>query len=171
MEEMITHWQVLLLGSLGALVLLGWILGKIRKYRLRRERDFTRRLETLLLPEETVSAICPGPQGRWVLTSKRLILEAGEEFLAFPFRRIKKVSGVDSTGKATVAAGKMAVATVKTVDDQEFTLSRRRKGEFEALIKGLKTGVSREKSKQKKKETGKKESVKKPESQRKAVRK
>lgn len=150
------EWQYLLLGTILLLIFLLWIVSKIKKFRLREERDFTRRLETLLLPKEAVSAICPGPHGRWVLTNKRLIMEAGEGFTAFPFSKIKKVSGVDETGKATVAAAKMAALTVKTAD-QEFTLSRTKRGDFTDLVKGLRAGVSREKSKQKKKETGKKQ--------------
>lgn len=159
MEVIIRQWQYVLLAILLLLLFILWVFGKVRQFRLRRERDFTRRLETLLLPKEEISAICSGPHGRWVLTNKRLIMEAGEGFTAFPFSKIKKVSGVDKTGKATVAAAKMAVLTVKTAD-QEFTLPRRGKGDFTALVKGLKVGVSREKSKQKKKETGKKETKK-----------
>lgn len=149
------QWQYLLLGTILFSAFLLWVIAKVKKFRLRRERDFTRRLETLLLPKETVSAVCPGPQGKWVLTNKRLIMEAGEGFTVFPFGKIKRVSGVDKTGKATVAAGKMNVLTVKTAD-QEFTLPWSRKGDFTGLVKGLKTGVSREKSKQKKKQTAKK---------------
>lgn len=143
-------WQYLLLGTILFLILLLWIISKIKKFRRRAERDFTRRLETLLLPKEEISAICPGPHGRWVLTNKRLIMEAGEGFTAFPFAKIKKVSGVDETGKATVAAAKMKLLTVKTAD-QEFTLPRAKKGDFVGLVKGLRAGVSREKSKKKKK--------------------
>lgn len=148
------EWQYLLLGTILFLIILLWIVSKIKKCRLRKERDFTRRLETLLLPKETVSAVCPGPHGRWVLTNKRLIMEAGEGFSAFPFSKIKKVSGVDKAGKATVAAAKMAVVTVKTAE-QEFTLPCSRKGDFTGLVKGLRAGVSREKSKQKKKDAKK----------------
>ncbi len=141
------NWQYPLLIIPAACVLLLVILSSVRKARLRQERDFTRRLETLLLPRETVKAVCPGHHGRWVLTSSRLILEAGEGFTAFPFAKIKKVTGVDESGKATVAAGKMAVLTVKTAD-QEFTLHRKG-GEFTDLVKGLKAGVSRAKKKKK----------------------
>ncbi len=119
----------------------------IRKFRLRKERDFTRRIETLLLPKEEIKTVCSGKSGRWILTNKRLILEAGEGFTAFPFQKIKKVSGVDETGKTTVAAGKMAVLTVKT-DDREFTLHRKN-GDFTDFVKGLKAGVSRTKPKKK----------------------
>lgn len=149
----ICEWQYYALGGLLVVLLLLWIVSKVRQYRLRRERDFTRRLETLLLPKETIKVICPGPQGKWVLTNKRLILEAGEGFAAFPFSKIKKVSGVDSTGKSTVAAGKMARVTV-TAYDQMYTLPRR-KGSFTELVKGLKASVNREKNKQKKRQTAK----------------
>ncbi len=162
MEEIIHQWQYWLLAILLLLLLFLWVTVKINRLRLRKKRDFTRRLETLLLPKEELRALCPGPHGQWVLTNQRLIMEAGEGFTAFPFSKIKKVSGVDETGKATVAAAKMAVLTVKTAD-QEFYLPRRKKGDFTQLVKGLKAGVSREKSKQKKKETGKKQG-KKPES-------
>lgn len=149
------EWQYLLLGTILFLMILLWIVVKIKKFWLRKERDFTRRLETLLLPKEEISAICPGPHGRWVLTNKRLIMEAGEGFTAFLFSKINKVSGVDKDGKATVAAAKMAVCTVKAAD-QEFTLRRTKKGDFVGLVKGLRARVNREKSKQKKKQTTKK---------------
>lgn len=159
MEQVILTWRYVLPGCFLLLFLL-WLLTKIRQYRRRKQRDFERSLGTLLLPEETVKAICKAPHGCWVLTSKRLIIQSGERFTAFPFGNIKKVSGVDKTGKAVVAAGKMACVTVKTTDDQVFTLSRR-KGDFDSLVKGLKTGVSREKSKQKKQEKAPKETTKK----------
>ena len=149
------QWQYLLLGTILFLIFLFWIVSKIKRYRLRKELDFTRRRETLLLPKETIRAICPGPHGKWVLTNKRLILEAGEGFTAFPFSKIKKISGVDKTGKATAAAGKMARVTV-TAYDQEYTLPRR-KGSFTELVKGLKTDVNRVKNRQKKRKTNKKE--------------
>ncbi len=138
-----SKWQYLLLMIPAVCVLLLVVLSYVRKFRLRQERDFTRRIETLLLPKEEIKTVCPGKNGRWILTSQRLILEAGEGFTAFPFQKIKKVSGVDETGKATVAAGKMTVLTVKT-EDREFILHR--KGEnFTEFVKGLKAGVSRAK--------------------------
>lgn len=139
--------QYLLLMGIAAAFLLIKLCVALVKRKKRRQRDFTRRLETLLQPDEDISVVCPSPQGRWILTNKRLIMEAGEAFTAFPFKKIKKVSGVDETGKGTVAAAKMAVLTVKTAG-QEFTL--RRKGEdFTDFVKGLRTGVNRAKPKKK----------------------
>ncbi len=140
-------WQYFLLAALAAGFVLLMFYAALRKRRFRKERDFTRRLETLLHPKEEIKVICPGKPGRWILTNQRLILEAGEGFTAFPFAKIKKVSGEDDNGKTTVAAGKMAVLIVKTAD-QDFTL-RRGDENFTELVKGLKAGVSRTKPKKK----------------------
>ena len=99
------QWQSLLLtvlafGGLGAMV--GSSLAVAKK---RKQRDFTRRLETLLQPRERVQTICPDPKGRWILTNKRLILERDSRFDAYPFQKIGRVSGVDEAGKATTSAG------------------------------------------------------------------
>ncbi len=138
------YWQVMLLILPAGGILLLAVLSRARKGRSRRQRDFTRRLETLLLAGEEIQIIC-GTSGRWILTNKRLILEEGEAFAAFPLGKIQKVSGLDPSGKATVAAGKMQVLTVK-LPDRELTL-RRRAPEFEPLVKGLKAGVSAAKKK------------------------
>lgn len=138
---------LLLMGAVAAFLLIK-LCAVLIKRKKRLQRDFTRRLETLLQPGENIKVICPSHQGRWILTNKRLIMEAGEAFTAFPFKKIKKVSGVDENGKGTVAAAKMAAVTVKTAD-QEFTL--RRKGEdFTDFVKRLRTSVSRAKPKKKK---------------------
>ena len=135
-----SEWQILLLTIL-AFAGLGAIAGSaLAVAKLRKQRDFTRRLETLLQPKETVRVICPGAKGRWILTNKRLILECGTRFDAFPFQKIQKVSGQDETGKATVAAGKMQLLTVKA-GEKELTLGRRNE-DFTVLVKGLKAGVS-----------------------------
>lgn len=130
-------WQYLLLAL--ALALLALVL-LIRRAWLRRkkrqERDFTRRLETLLQPRETVKAICPNRGGRWVLTSRRLLLENGEGFTAVAFGKIKGLSGVDKLGKTTVNVSKMTRLTIKT--ETEHTLYNTCP-EFVALAKGLKS--------------------------------
>ncbi len=141
------QWQYLLLtvlsfAGLGAIAGSAFAVAKLRK-----QRDFTRRLETLLQPRETVQVICPGPKGRWILTNKRLILEHGDRFDAFPFEKIRKVSGQDEAGKATVAAVKMQLLTVKA-GEREFAL-KRKNDDFTELVKGLKAGVSAAKAKKK----------------------
>ena len=57
-----------------ALVLLLAVRSSLRARRERKQRDFTRTLETVLLPKETVKVICPQKKGRWILTNKRLLL-------------------------------------------------------------------------------------------------
>ena len=135
-----SQWQYLLLTVL-AFAGLGAIVGSaLAVAKLRKQRDFTRRLETLLQSRENIQVICPGPKGRWILTNKRLILEKDNRFDAYPFEKIGKVSGVDETGKATVAAGKMQTLTVK-IGEKERIL-RRKNEDFTLLVKGLKAGVS-----------------------------
>lgn len=139
------QWQYFLLIIL-AFAGLGAIAGSyLAVAKLRKQRDFTRRLETLLQPKEAVKVVCPGIKGRWILTNKRLILENGTRFDAFPFAKIGKVSGEDSFGKATVAAAKMQVLMVKT-PDRELVLKRKNE-DFTELVKGLKAGVSAAKKK------------------------
>ena len=112
-------WQYLAAIAL-LLILLLAIRSAVIKRRKRLERDFTRKLETLLQPRETVKVVCPNHEGRWVLTSRRLLIETKEGFMAIPFSKIKQLKGVDAAGKATVSPAKMARLTVKT--DQEYTL-------------------------------------------------
>lgn len=128
------NWQYLLVIAAGVVLLLA-IRSAVIKRRKRLERDFTRKLETLLQPRETVKVVCPNHEGRWVLTSRRLLLETKEGFMAIPFSRIKQLKGVDAAGKATVSPAKMARLTVKT--DQEYTLRNTSK-EFADLAKQLK---------------------------------
>ena len=139
-------WQYLLMAAPLA-ILLPMIRFAVIKRRRRLEQDFTRRLETLLLPKETVKVICPSRQGRWVLTSTRLLLEAGEGFIAIPFRKIRSLRGVDETGKTTASPGKMASVTVKA--DSEHTL-RSASPEFVPLVKGLKAQLAKKKKPAKK---------------------
>ena len=128
------NWQYLLVIAAGVVLLLA-IRSAVIKRRNRLERDFTRKLETLLQPRETVKVVCSNHEGRWVLTSSRLLLETKEGFMAIPFSKIKQLKGVDAAGKATVSPAKMARLTVKT--DQEYTL-RNTSREFADLAKQLK---------------------------------
>ena len=73
-----------------ALVLLA-VRSSLRARRERKQRDFTRTLETVLLPKETVKVICPQKKGRWILTNKRLLLEEMGGFHAIPLDKIKSI--------------------------------------------------------------------------------
>lgn len=121
-------------GTAGALALA--IRSAVINSRLRRQRDFTRTLETVLQPRETVKEICPnGRQGRWILTSKRLLMETKEGFLAVPFKKIRSLHGVDRMGKSTSAPARMTKLMVK--GEQEYTLFNTDEA-FIQLVKQLK---------------------------------
>ncbi len=121
-------------GTAGVLALA--IRSAVINSRLRRQRDFTRTLETVLQPRETVKEICPnGRQGRWILTSKRLLMETKEGFLAVPFKKIRSLHGVDRMGKSTSAPARMTKLMVK--GDQEYTLFNTDEA-FVRLVKQLK---------------------------------
>lgn len=138
-ENTMDYWQYLLVIA-AAMSLLLMIRSAVIKRRKRLERDFTRKLETLLLPRETVKVVCPNPDGRWVLTSRRLLLETKEGFMAIPFARIRHLKGVDAAGKATTSPAKMARLTVKA--EQEYTLRNTSK-EFTDLAKQLKAKTAK----------------------------
>lgn len=115
-QENIALWLVLF-----AVVLLLVICTAWHRAGAAKERDRARTLETLLLPKETVKAVCPSRSGRWILTSKRLIIEAHGSYTAILFRKIKRVSGKSPEGKTTSVPAKMVSLTVTA--QKEFTLS------------------------------------------------
>ena len=110
------------LGILAAalLVLLLAIRSDPRKRRERRARDFTRTLETALLPKETVKVICQQKKGRWILTNKRLLLEEKGGFHAVPLDKLKSIQGKNAAGNRTTSPANMVSLTVKA--DKDFTI-------------------------------------------------
>ncbi len=140
-------WQTYLLAALAAGFLLLMLYEAIRRHRIGNEREVHRRLDALLKPKEEIQVTCSGRKGCWILTNKRLILQSGEGFTAFPFAGIQKVTGEDETGKTTVAAGKMEKLIVKT-PDRDFILPKGDEN-FRELVKGLKTSVAGAKKKNK----------------------
>ena len=138
-------WQETLTAAAAVLlVLLLAIRSSLRKRRERRMRDFTRTLETALLPRETVKVICPQKKGRWILTSKRLLLEEKGGFHAVPLEKIKSVQGQNADGNRTTAPGNMVSFTVKA--DKDYTL-RNTGDQFPELVKQLQTIVKKQKEK------------------------
>ena len=103
-----------------ALVLLLAIRSSARERRERRQRDFTRTLETALLPKETVKVICQQKKGRWILTNKRLLLEEKGGFHAVPLDKIKSIQGKNAAGNRTTSPANMVSLTVKA--DKDFTI-------------------------------------------------
>lgn len=138
-------WQETLTAAAAVLlVLLLAIRSSLRKRRERKMRDFTRTLETALLPRETVKVICPQKKGRWILTSKRLLLEGKGGFHAVPLEKIKSVQGQNAAGNRTTAPANMVSLTVKT--DKDYTLLNIG-DQFTELVKQLQISVKKQKAK------------------------
>lgn len=134
-------WQYMLAVALAAALLLA-IRSAVIKRKKRKERDFTRKLETVLQPRETVKVVCPNRGGRCILTSRRLLVETREGFIAYPFAKIKSLRGLDSSGKTTDSVPKMVSLTVKA--EKEYTVYNTC-GEFAELAKQLKTKIRKKK--------------------------
>ena len=134
------------LGILAAalLVLLLAIRSDPRKRRERRARDFTRTLETALLPKETVKVICQQKKGRWILTNKRLLLEEKGGFHAVPLDKIKSVQGKNAAGNRTTSPANMVGLTVKA--DKDYSISNTN-DQFPELAKLLQAQQKKRKKK------------------------
>ena len=130
-----------------ALVLLA-VRSSLRARRERKQRDFTRTLETVLLPKETVKVICPQKKGRWILTNKRLLLEEKGGFHAIPLDKIKSIQGKNAAGNRTTSAASMVSLTVKA--DKDF-LIQNSNGQFPELAKLLQSELKKRKEKAEKK--------------------
>ena len=100
-----------------ALILLIAIRSSLRRRRERKERDFTRTLETALLPKESVKVICPQKKGRWILTNKRLLLEEKGGFHAIPLDKMKSIQGKNAAGNRTTAPANMVNLTIRADKD------------------------------------------------------
>ena len=131
-----------------ALILLVAIRSSIIKRRARSERDFTRTLETALLPKETVKVVCPQKKGRCILTSKRLLLEEKGGFHAIPLNNIKSIQGKNAAGNRTTFPANMVSLTVKA--DKDFTLQNC-SDQFPELTSLLQSELKKRKKKAEKK--------------------
>ena len=133
------------LGFLAAAVLLCLLLAirsSLRARRERKERDFTRTLETALLPRETIKVVCPQKKGRWILTNKRLLLEEKGGFHAIALDKIKSVQGKNAAGNRTTSPANMVSLTVKA--DKDFTIQNCN-DQFPELVKQLQAGLKKRK--------------------------
>ena len=131
-----------------ALVLLLAIRSSLRARRERKQRDFTRTLETALLPKETVKVICPQRKGRWILTSKRLLLEEKGGFHAVPLDKIKSVQGKNAAGNRTTSPENMVSLTVKA--DKDYAIHNCN-DQFPELARLLQSELKKRKKKAEKK--------------------
>ena len=133
------------LGFLAAAVLLSLLLAirsSLRARRERKERDFTRTLETALGPKETIKVICPQKKGRWILTNKRLLLEEKGGFHAIPSDKIKSIQGKNAAGNRTTVPANMVSLTVKA--DKDFIVQNLN-DQFPELVKQLQAGLKKRK--------------------------
>ncbi len=119
----------------------------LQKRGTRRLRDFNRTLDTVLLPRETVKAVCPQWGGHWILTNKRLLLEKRGGFYAVPLEKIKSAKGITADGNRTSVPARMVKLTLKA--DKEYTLKAGRP-EFEAFAKELQELLKKKREKKKK---------------------
>ena len=133
------------LGFLAVAVLLCLLLAirsSLRARRERKERDFTRTLETALLPRETVKVVCPQKKGRWILTNKRLLLEEKGGFHAIALDKIKSVQGKNAAGNRTTSPANMVSLTVKA--DKDFAIQNLN-DQFPELAKQLQSRLIKRK--------------------------
>ena len=143
-----TLWQKIAAAAVLLLVLLLLIRSAVAKAKDRKWRASARKLETVLLPKETVKAVCPQKKGRWILTSKRLLFETREGFHAVALKDIKSVRGNTKDKKSTTVPAKMVSLTVKGPEEYLICNSCE---EFAALAKQLREKVRKQNAKKKKK--------------------
>ena len=139
-----------LLALLPLAALLTALLNSLKKRRLGKQRDFARRLETVLQPRETVKVIVPQKKGRCVLTSKRVLFETKSGFTAVNIKDIRRTSGLSEEGKKTTSVPKMVSLTFKAAE--EYTLINTGE-EFSDFARQLTAKVKKQNEKKKKKPT------------------
>ena len=119
------------------------ICAAIRGARKRKQRDFARKLETVLKAKEEVLVIARDRNGRCILTNERLLFDTKAGFTAVPFSKIKSLSGLAADGKKTTSPAKMVSVTIKA--GQEYTLHNR-SDDFVELVKELKKRTAKKKT-------------------------
>ena len=140
-----TNEQYILLAGLAlALILALKVWSAVMKKRNLKQRDFDRKLETVLKPTEEVLVFHNEKSGRWILTNERLLLDTRDGFTAVTFSKIKSISGTTAEGKKTVAPAKMVSATIKA--DKEITMHNTGDS-FVELVKALKKKTAKPKKK------------------------
>ena len=137
--------QSLLLAALALILILALMIwsAAVKKRKLK-QRDFDRKLETVLKPDEEILVLHNDQSGRWILTTHRLLLDTKAGFTATAFSKVKSISGLTAEGKKTVAPAKMVEVTIKA--DKEITLHNT--GDtFVELVKALKKKTAKPKKK------------------------
>ena len=137
------NWQYWLLAGflLALLVLRIW--SKVARRRQNKQRDFARKLETVLKPKEEILVIASDKNGRCILTNQRLLFDTRDGFQAVSLKSVKSLSGLTAEGKKTTAPAKMVSVTIKA--GQEYTLYNK-SAEFVDLVKELKKKTAKKKT-------------------------
>ena len=133
-REMSMQYWLLLAGSAGVLLLIALACRLHRRNLQYRQHDFTRKLELVLQPRETIKVICPQKKGRVILTSKRVLFDTKEGFNAVPIRTIQKVLGNNEKGNRTTVPANMVSITLRA--DQDYTIQNNCE-EFEEFAEQL----------------------------------
>ena len=137
------NWQYWLLAGLALLIFVLAVWSAVAKWRRNKQRDFARKLETVLKPKEEILVIARDQNGRCILTDERLLFDTKAGFTAVPFNKIKSLSGIAADGKKTTSPAKMVSVTIKA--EQEYTLYNK-SPEFVELVKELKKKTAKKKS-------------------------
>ena len=137
------NWQYWLLAGFFLALAALMIWSAVAKRRRNKQRDFARKLETVLKDKEEVLVIAADKNGRCILTSQRLLFDTKAGFTAVPFSKIKSLSGITAEGKKTTAPAKMVSVTIKA--GQEYTLYNK-SADFVELVKELKKKTAKKKS-------------------------
>ena len=136
------NWQYWLLAGLALLIPVLMVWSAVVKWRRNKQRDFARKLETVLKDKEEVLVIAADKNGRCILTNQRLLFDTKAGFTAVPFSKIKSLSGLAADGKKTTSPAKMVSVTIKA--GQEYTLHNQ-SDDFVELVKELKKRTAKKK--------------------------
>jgi len=141
-----TNWQYLLLCAAALCLILARLMIAINRRKDQKNRERTRKLETLLQPRETIKVICPQKRSRCILTSHRLIFEKKGRFTAFLLTTITKVQGQNQNGNRTTVPGNMVKLVITA--DREYLIFNTCP-EFAELAAQLTDKVKKQKEKKK----------------------
>ncbi len=130
--------------SLGLILMALGIHSALRRSRERKYREKLRKLELVLLPRESIKAVCPQKKGRWILTSRRLLFETPQGFTAVALKSIQKAQGLNEKGNRTTSVPQMVCLTVKA--EQEYTIQNSCE-EFDEFAKLLLKRTQKKKAK------------------------
>ena len=136
------NWQYWLLAGFFLALAALMIWSAVLKRRNLKQRDFARKLETVLKPKEEIRIIAADKNGRCILTNQRLLFDTKAGFTALPFAKIKSLSGVTADGKKTTAPAKMVSLTIKA--EKEYILYNK-SDDFVELVKELKKKTAKKK--------------------------